>query len=139
MVTLQEAGEASQQEILPEHIERILAIVQEVFGFDRERNNRIVRFFNVLNAYKLGKPVNDIEKQYGCTKSTILRYARLAGLEKRPRGVSTEVREKVIALYRLGLPIAQIQAQCGVSQAYISTLAVKEGISRYKDTRCATR
>lgn len=111
----------------------LLAIIQSfrrVFTFTQERSNRLVRFITITNAYRRGQPIRDIEAKYGCSRQTVLRYARLAELPKRERGFDPNIRSAVIALYLDGKPIAQIQAQLGVSQAYISKTATEEGINR---------
>ena len=130
-ITLKIAGVFATAPKLPRVIANILAAVRRVFTFTQERTNRIARFFRVVNAYRLGKPVRDIESEYGCSRGTILRYARLAGLPKRPKGFDPKVRSATIALYQQGAPIAQISAQLGVSQAYVSKTASEEGIKRY--------
>ncbi|WP_334451726.1 helix-turn-helix domain-containing protein [Bradyrhizobium elkanii] len=56
-------------------------------------------------------------------------YARLAGLDKRPKG-DAERRRGIIALYQQGRPIAEIAARMGVSQALVSKIASEEGINR---------
>ena len=103
--------------------------VRRIFTFTEERANRLQRFPKIVDDYKAGFPVADIEAKYGCSKQTVLRYARLAGLEKRPKGDSDR-RRGIIALYQQGRPIAQIAAQMGVSQALVSKIATEEGINR---------
>lgn len=107
-----------------------MALIRRIFTFTQERANRLTRFLVIVKAYKRGMPVRDIEEQYGCSKQTVLRYARLAGLPRRDRGFDPTVRRAVIAAYKLGKPIAEIQARFGVSQAYISKTATEEGINR---------
>lgn len=108
----------------------MLRKVRAIFTFTQERANRLKRYVRVVYAYKAGVPVKKIEDDYGCCRQTVLRYARLAGLPKRPKGFEPDVRRATISLYKSGVPIAQIQAQLGVSQAYISKTATEEGINR---------
>ena len=130
MITLKIAAAHLRTPRLPRAVAALIERCRRVFSFTQERTNRVARFFRVVNAYRLGKPVQDIVAQYGCSKSTVLRYARLAGLAKRDRGFDPDLRAAVIALYQSGAPIAQIQAQLGVSQAYVSKTATEEGINR---------
>lgn len=106
--------------------------VKRIVTFTQERANRLTRFLAIVRAYKGGTPVKNIEEQYGCSRQTVLRYARLAGLPKRPKHFDQNIRRAVISLYRQGKPIAQIQAQLGVSQAYVSKTATEEGINRHR-------
>jgi transposase-like protein len=131
-VTLKVAAEAARGSRMPRFLVSIIESVRRVFTFTHERANRLARYFKIVGAYKLGKPVRDIEAQYGCSRGTVLRYARLAGCDKRPRGFDPAVRSAVIALYQQGVPIAQIEAQLGVSQGYVSKTATEEGINRRK-------
>lgn len=106
-----------------------VAQVRRIFSFTEERANRLQRFSKVVDDYRAGVPVADIEAKYGCCSGTVLRYARLAGLEKRPKG-DADRRRGIIALYQLGRPIAEISTQMGVSQALVSKIASEEGINR---------
>lgn len=108
-----------------------VAQIRRIFNFTEERANRLQRFPKVVDDYKDGVLVADIEAKYGCCRGTVLRYARLAGLEKRPKG-DVDRRRGIIALYQQGKPIAQISAQMGVSQALVSKIATEEGINRRK-------
>lgn len=107
----------------------------KIISFTKEHENRPVRFIAVVNEYRRGKLVADIEKQFGCSRNTVMRYARLAGLERRPRGFEPGIREEVIKQYKSGKPIKEIAAALGVSAAYVSRTASEEGISRYKKRR----
>jgi len=106
-----------------------VAQVRRIFTFTEERANRLQRFPKVVDDYRAGVPVADIEAKYGCSKHTVLRYARMAGLEKRPKG-DADRRRGIVALYQQGLPIATIAARMGVSQALVSKTATEEGINR---------
>lgn len=104
--------------------------VKRIFTFHHERANRLVRYVEIVRDYKRGSLVQDIEGKYGCSRQTILRYARAADLPKRPKHFDPKIRSATIALYKQGKPIAEIQARLGVSQAYISKTATEEGINR---------
>lgn len=106
-----------------------VAQIRRIFTFTEERANRLQRFPRIVNDYRDGIPIADIEAKYGCSKQTVLRYARLAGLDKRPKG-DAERRRGIIALYQQGRPIAEIAARMGVSQALVSKIASEEGINR---------
>jgi DNA invertase Pin-like site-specific DNA recombinase len=105
--------------------------VKRVITFTHERANRLVRYVAIVRAYKNNVPVQTIVDEYGCSKSTVLRYARVAELPKRPKATTAaSVRAEVIRLYKADVPIAEIARQCNVSQAYISKTATEEGINR---------
>lgn len=104
--------------------------VKSIVTFTQERANRVVRYLAVVRAYAAGVPISDIEDRWGCSRSTVLRYARSAGLAKRDKGFSPDTRAAVLALYREGRPIAEIAATCGVSPAYVSKEATAAGINR---------
>jgi uncharacterized protein YerC len=106
-----------------------VAQVRKIFTFTEERANRLQRFPKIADDYRDGVPVATIEAKYGCSKQTVLRYARMAGLEKRPKG-DADRRRRIIALYQQGKPIAEISVQMAVSQALISKIATEEGINR---------
>jgi DNA invertase Pin-like site-specific DNA recombinase len=108
-----------------------VAQVRRVFSFTEERANRLKRFPQIVDDYRDGIPVAEIETKYGCSRQTVLRYARLAGLEKRPKS-DIERRRGIIALYQQKKPIAEIAARMGVSQALVSKIATEEGINRRK-------
>lgn len=136
-ITLAYVGQFVQTGRAKKTLLRLLQRVRDVFSFTQERANRIKRFVLIVGAYKRGQLVQDIEAEYGCSRHTVLRYARLAGLAKRPRGFDPSIRKATIALYQQGKPIAQIEAQLGVSQAYISKVATEEGINRRNFKRSA--
>lgn len=132
MITLKSAGEFLAAPKLPAAFLRIIASVRRVFSFTQERANRLARFVRIVNAYRLGKPVRDIEAQYGCSRSTVLRYARVAGLDRRPKGFQPDVKQATIAALQAGKPLAEISALLGVSEAYASKVAKANGLNRYK-------
>jgi transposase-like protein len=115
-----------------------VAQVKRIFSFTEERANRLQRFPKVVDDYRSGVPVADIEAKYGCSRGTVLRYARLAGLEKRPKS-DADRRRGIIALYQTGAPIAQIATQMGVSQALVSKIASEEGINRRNFAKSRSR
>lgn len=128
-LTLRELG----QEKRPSVLQRILLAVRRVFSFTAERSNRMARFVVITRAYKKGEAVQAIANRHGCDRTTVLRYARLAGLPKRPRHFPADVRADVIRSYcdERRLPVAEIAALHEVSPAYVSKVAREEGISRY--------
>lgn len=132
MIKLQTVADYVRTSRGPKLLLIILKNIKSVFTFTQERANRVKRFIRIVEAYKAGVPVKKIEETYGCSKFTVLRYARLAGLAKREKGFAPDVKRATISLYKDGLPIAEISARLGVSQAYVSKTATEAGISRYK-------
>lgn len=114
----------------PKELKAMLTQIKRVLNFPQERANRLVRFIEIVKAYQDGASIAEIESEYRCTKSTILRYARIMGLPKRPRHFEVSTRERVVRLYRQGIAIALIAERCGVSQAYVSKTATEENINR---------
>src|SRR5690348_11577271 len=98
-----------------------------LISFIAERENRPPRCVEVTTAYKEGMPINDICDKFGCSKSTVHRYARMAGLH-RPK--ESTVRDGILAMYQLGKPITEIAAHFKVSQALVSKYANEAGIGR---------
>lgn len=129
-LTLQDAADYVKDGKRTSLLMRFLALVKRIFNWEVERSNRLNRFIEISRAYKRGERVEDIAKRYGCNRSNVLRYARMAELDKRPKGLSGETREAVLADYKLGLPIADIAKLHGVSIAYVSMTANKAGIGR---------
>lgn len=112
-------------------LRKLLSNIARVFNFVTEHQNRMQRFVRVVQDYKDGMPVRDIETKYGCSRQTILRYARLAGLPKRPKPSFAEKAPAALALLDQNKPLAEIAARLGTSQAWVSYLAKAHGKSRY--------
>lgn len=129
-LTLQTAADFVRTSRGPELLLKILRRFRSIFDFTQERQNRLSRYVKITRAYSRGKPVSDIEAEYGCSKHTVLRYARMAGLPRRQRGFDPEIRKGVIALYQQKRPVAEIAARMGVSEAYVSKTATEEKINR---------
>ena len=128
-VTIQTAAEFVRTGKTSVELGRLLP-GSEIVDFEAERANRPPRFIEIAGEYRDGVPIVDIVKKYQCSRGTVMRYARLAGLSKRPKGFALDRRKQVLALYRDGRPIAEIAAVAGVSPAYVSKTAVEEGINR---------
>ncbi len=133
--TLKHAAEYVQSGKRPNGLMRFLGLIKRIYIFTQERSNRLVRFVVITRAYAKGAPVQDIVTQYGCTRGTVLRYARLAGLPKRPKHFPAEIRAAVIRDYKAKVPVAEIAKLHKVSQAYVSRSAKEEGISRYSSRK----
>lgn len=106
--------------------------IKRIITFTQERANRLTRFIEIVRAYKAGKPLRDIETQYGCSRNTILRYARMAGLPKRPKSDDPERHAKIIKLSKEGLSAKHIALACNCSIALVSKVEHAAGIERYK-------
>lgn len=106
-----------------------VAQVRRIFTFTQERANRLQRFPKVVEDYQDGVPVADIQAKYGCSRGTVLRYARLAGIDKRPKR-DADQRRGIIAMYQQRKPVAEIAARMGCSQGLVSKIATEEGINR---------
>jgi len=129
--TLKQVGDFVRNGKAPKLLLITLKQVKRIFTFTQERSNRYKRYIKIVQAYERGKPVAEIESEFGCCRQTVLRYARLAELPKRPKSFDPNKRKATITMYKAGVPISQIQARLGVSQAYVSKVATEEGINRY--------
>lgn len=105
---------------------------KDVYTFARDRENRSVRFVRICLAYKRGDKVEALAEEYQCSETTIKRYARMAGLPKRPKFLPCAIRWEVENQLRLGLPIQTIADNNQVSPAYVSKLGAELGLRRYK-------
>lgn len=130
-LTLKHAANYVRTSRAPRTFLAFLQTIRRIFTFTQERANRLTRFVAITRAYKSGQAVREIEAEYGCARSTVLRYARLADLPTRPKHFPADVRKAVIADYKAEVPVATIASQHGVSPAYVSKVAREEGISRY--------
>ena len=131
-LTLRSAAEYVRTSKAPAALLSFLQLIRRVYTFTQERANRLTRYVVITRAYKAGKPVRDIEGKYGCSRGTVLRYARMADLPKRPKHFPEEIRKGVIRDYKAKLPVADIAMLHAVSPAYVSKVAREEGISRYE-------
>jgi hypothetical protein len=134
-LTLQDAADYVKHGKRTSLLTRFLALVKRIFNWEVERSNRLNRFIEISRAYKRGERVEDIAKRYGCNRSNVLRYARMAELDKRPKGVSGETRKAVLADYKLDMPIAGIAKLHGVSLAYVCKVAKDAGVQRHPTKR----
>ena len=96
-----------------------------------ERGRRAQRSLTIIQLYEKGELVNEIADYFECSKNTILRHARFAGLPKRPKCFPTEIRNAVIRDLQRKRTYKAISVAHGVSQAYISKVATEEGLQRY--------
>lgn len=113
----------------------ILQKIKSIFNFEAERKNRLRRAELIMQAYASGRPLKEIEEKYECSRGTILRYARAAGLEKRgqsARRLPAATRATALLLLKEKKPLAEISARLGVSEAWLSLLAKEHNLSRYK-------
>jgi hypothetical protein len=114
-----------------EPLPALVASIKRILKFPQERANRLARYVVVTRAYQKGEDVNRIASRFGCTRGTVLRYARMAELPKRPKHFAIDVRRAVIRDYKADMPVADIARLHEVSPAYVSKVAREERISRY--------
>ena len=82
----------------------------------------------ILDRYLDQVPIDKIIEEFSVSRIQILRYARVAGLPKRPKGFDPKVRSRALELYELGVPLKIIRHKLGVSEAYISKAAATAGL-----------
>lgn len=133
MLTLRAAAEYVMTAKAPAVLLAAIASIKHIYSFTQERSNRVARYIAVLRAYRGGTPVQQMVDKYGCSRSTILRYARMAELPKRPKHLPREIKAAVLADYaNPNLSVTQIAELNHVSPAYVSKVAREAGISRYE-------
>ena len=128
MIFLQHVADFIRTGKAADALRKLLRRPSPIITFEAERNNRPPRYIEVVTAYRDGTPIKDICATFGCSKNTVHRYARMAGLY-RPN--ESSVRDGVIAMYQLGKPIVEIAAKFGVSQSLVSKYASEAGINRH--------
>ena len=116
----------------PAAFRAIFTRVKKIFDFAQERDNRPVRFLRIVKAYENGMMVKDIEAEYGCSKNTVLRYARMADLSKRPKTNDPERKAKIIKLSKQGKSQKEIAKECNCSVSLVSITEHEAGLKRYK-------
>src|SRR6187402_1986704 len=114
-----------------EPLPALVASIKRILKFPQERANRLARYVVITRAYQKGESVDQIRTRFGCSRHTVLRYARMAGLPLRPKHFPKEIRRAVIRDYKAKMPVADIARLHEVSPAYVSKIAREEGISRY--------
>lgn len=128
---LQDAARYVRKDSAPVELRSLIASIKRIFHFPQERANRLARYVVITRAYAKGEDVNRIASRFGCSRGTVLRYARMAGLPTRPKHFGAAVRRAVIRDYKVKMPVAEIARLHEVSPAYVSKIAREEGISRY--------
>lgn len=99
-------------------------------GVDHARRHE--RMMEIAGKYRRGDTVQEIADDYGITKATVLRIARMNNLPKRSKKVfSPELRAAALEAHKRGEPLKSIAAKFGVSEAWISMEAKKFGLQRY--------
>lgn len=109
----------------------ILQSAARIFNFTEERHNRLSRYVSVINAYKSGMPIADIEAKFGCTKRTIYDYVERANVHRRSFKPE-EIRLAVIRDYKAKIPVAKIADLHSVSIRFVHETARKAGLRRNK-------
>lgn len=132
-LTLQTAADFIRTSRAPKAFFAIIRKLRSIFTFAQERQNRLVRFLRVVRAYRNGKPVRDIQAEFGCSLNTVNRYARMSELPKRPKTDDPERRAKIIKLSKSTPRPSQesIAKACGCSVALVSLVEHEAGLPRY--------
>lgn len=110
----------------------ILRLPMRVFNFSVERGNRLRRFVLITRDYSNGLKVDDIAAKYECSRHTVLRHARIAGLAKRPKSPVPGRKDGILADYNAGNPVSEIAKKYGVSIGLVSRIATEAGVNRYR-------
>lgn len=102
-----------------------------VFGYKLERDNRVARFNKIIKEYQGPASVESIAAKYQCNRSTVLRYARMAGLPPRPRTDDPERHAKILS-FGAKIPQEEIAKQCECSVSLVSQVEGAAGLVRYR-------
>jgi len=127
MIFLQHVADYMRTGKAIEALRKLLRRHQPIINFNIERDNRPPRYIEVVKAYRNGDRIDDIATRFGCSRGTVHRYARMAGLF-RPK--ESSVRDGIIAMYQLQKPIAEIATKFGVSPSLVSKYASEAKINR---------
>lgn len=100
-------------------------------SLELERERRAERSLLIIQHYTDGIVVAEIQAEFDCSRNTVLRYARAAGLDRRPKCFPSTIRNDVVKLLKEGKSYNEIRTKWKVSLAYISKVAKEEGLSRY--------
>lgn len=133
--TLKDAAEYFKTAKAPQGFLALIRQIKNIFTFPQERANRLKRYGEVTKAYKDGMMITDIENKYGCSRHTIYRYAKLAGLPKRPKSDDPERHAKIIKLSREGKSQIEIAKLCNCTISLVSQIEHKAALGRYKNSR----
>lgn len=129
VLTLNDAAEYVRSSKATKLMLAALRAVSRIFTFAEERSNRANRFVAVVDAYKKGMPILEIESKFGCSKRTIYDYVERAGVERRSF-VPSEIKEAIIRDYKNKVPVQTIADLNNVSLRYVQKVAAEAGLSR---------
>ncbi len=105
--------------------------VEETLTMYHERAVRATRSLRILEMYALGMPVDLIAADFRCSRGTVLRHARQAGMAKRQRGLGEELLKLADKLIKEGRPLLYIAKRLNRSEAWVSHRAAKLKQRRY--------
>lgn len=105
--------------------------IDEKLTMYHERAVRATRSLRILEMYALGVPVDMIAADFRCSRGTVLRHARQAGMAKRQRGLGEELLKLADKLIKDGKPFLQIAKRLNRSEAWVSHRAAKLKQRRY--------
>lgn len=89
-----------------------------------------LRTFLVALRYEMGEHADDIATQYGISRTTVHRVAKLFGCKPRPT-VDAVRKAAILREYQEGVPVKVIADTHECSQALVSKYATLAGIGRY--------
>lgn len=130
-LTLKDIAKYVRTSVASKLLMTILRDKGRVFTFTEERHNRLNRYVSVINAYKDGVPLADIETKFGCTRRTIFDYVERAGVPRRSFKPE-EIRQAVLRDYKAGIPISKIMDLHNVKRRFVQQIAADAGERRYR-------
>ena len=99
---------------------------QHPLSLQIDYQRRMERTFGIMAEYADGTPVEEIAEKYEVAPSTVIKWAKKAGLTR-----NKQWRDKAPAVairYAEGVPLAQIEAEFGISRKGIWTIAKRAGL-----------
>jgi DNA invertase Pin-like site-specific DNA recombinase len=93
-----------------------------------DHRRRLDRMLEIVRQYRDGIPVIEIAEEFDCSRGTVLRLARAAGLAPRSKRLFTQVqRDEALRRFDNGEPLDHIANVLGTSVAWVSHLARDSG------------
>lgn len=90
----------------------------------------------LLAAYAVGVPVQDLAAKFEIHRSTVREVARRAGMDARAPALSVETREEAARLYEDGLTLVQVAERLGISDEAVRAAVFTCGGSIRPRGRC---
>lgn len=110
--------------------------VNDDLSMQTDLARRFERSMEIVRMYRDGVPIIEICEVFECSRGTVLRMARAAGLPRRPKNKFPEkTKTDAIEMLKQGMLQEDIAKELGTSVAWVSILGRKMGLNRYPNRR----